>query len=69
MATQRDFSYLLALARRLFSPARMRVLIVDPDLAGARELAVALPKHYAPIVVGSGAEASPPFRPNYPRSS
>ena len=57
MATQRDFSYLLALARRLFSPARMRVLIVDPDLASAHELAVALPKHYASIVVGSGAEA------------
>jgi DNA-binding response OmpR family regulator len=57
MATQRDFSYLLALARRLFSPARMRVLIVDPGLASAHELAVALPKHYAPIVVGSGAEA------------
>jgi DNA-binding response OmpR family regulator len=57
MATQRDPSYLLALARRLFSPARMRVLIVDPDLASARELAVALPKHYTATVVGSGAEA------------
>jgi DNA-binding response OmpR family regulator len=57
MATQRDFSYLLALARRLFSPTRMRVLIVDPDLASARALAVALPKQYAATVVGSGAEA------------
>jgi DNA-binding response OmpR family regulator len=57
MATQRDFSYLLTLARRLFSPTRMRVLIVDPDLARARELAAALPKHYTAIVVGSGAEA------------
>jgi DNA-binding response OmpR family regulator len=57
MAAQRDFSYLLALARRLFSPTRMRVLIVDPDLASAHELAVSLPKQYTAIVVGSGAEA------------
>jgi DNA-binding response OmpR family regulator len=35
----------------------MRVLIVDPDLAGARELAAALPKQYTAVVVGSGAEA------------
>jgi DNA-binding response OmpR family regulator len=57
MAVQRDFPFLLALARRLFTPARMRVLIVDPDLAGARELAAALPKQYTAVVVGSGAEA------------
>jgi DNA-binding response OmpR family regulator len=57
MATQRDPSYLLALARRLFSPSRMRVLIIDPDLVSARELAVALPKHYTATIVGSGAEA------------
>jgi DNA-binding response OmpR family regulator len=57
MATQRDFSYLLALARRLFSSTRMRVLIVDPDLASAHELAAALPKPYTATVVGSGAEA------------
>jgi DNA-binding response OmpR family regulator len=57
MATQRDPSYLLALARRLFSPSRMRVLIIDPDLVSARELAVALPKQYTATIVGSGAEA------------
>jgi len=57
MATQRDFPYLLALARRLFSPRKMRVLIVDPDLAGARELAAALPKYYTTVVAGSAAEA------------
>ena len=57
MATQRDFPYLLALARRLFSPRKMRVLIVDPDLVGARELAAALPKYYTTVVAGSAAEA------------
>jgi DNA-binding response OmpR family regulator len=57
MAAQRDFSYLLALARRLFSPTRMRVLIVDPDHASAHELAVALPKHYTAVVAGSAAGA------------
>lgn len=66
MATQRDFPYLLALARRLFSPRKMRVLIVDPDLAGARELAAALPKHYTPVVVSSAAEALAAIRAEPP---
>jgi DNA-binding response OmpR family regulator len=56
MATQRDLSYLLALTRRLFSPRKTRVLIVDPDMAGARGLAAAMP-HYHTTVVGSAAEA------------
>jgi DNA-binding response OmpR family regulator len=57
MATQRDFSYLLALARRLFSPRKAQVLIVDPDRASAQGLAAALPKQYTASVVASGAEA------------
>src|SRR5690242_1990685 len=57
MATQRDFPYLLALAHRLLFPRKMRVLIVDHDLVGARALAAALPKQYITAVVGTVAEA------------
>jgi DNA-binding response OmpR family regulator len=66
MATQRDFSYLLALARRLFSPRKMRLLIVTPDRASARELAAAMPTSYMTVVVSSAAEALAAIRAEPP---
>jgi DNA-binding response OmpR family regulator len=57
MGTQRDPTFLQALLRRLAVPDRMRVLIVDPDLAGARALAEALRRQHVTTVVGSFAGA------------
>lgn len=66
MATQRELSYLLALARRLFSPRKMRLLIVTPDMAGARELAAAMPKSYTTVVVSSAEDALAAIRAEPP---
>jgi PleD family two-component response regulator len=57
MGIQRDPGFLRRLARRLFSPTRLRILLVDPDLEGARHIASALDREHATIIVGSAAEA------------
>jgi len=57
VGTQRDTTFLQKLARRLAAPTRMRVLIVDPDLAGAQLLADALRERQVATVAGSFAAA------------
>jgi DNA-binding response OmpR family regulator len=57
MGVQRDPGFLRRLARRLFAPSRLRILLVDPDREGARHIASALDREHATIIVGSAAEA------------
>jgi DNA-binding response OmpR family regulator len=57
MGTQRDFSFLQMLARRSFTPTRLRVLIVDPNLTSAQALTSALGREHTVAVVGT-AEAA-----------
>jgi DNA-binding response OmpR family regulator len=57
MGIQRDQGFLRRLARRLFSPSRLCILLVDSDREGARLLASALDGQHAAIIVGSAAEA------------
>jgi PleD family two-component response regulator len=57
MGIQRDPGFLRRLARRLFSPTHLRILLVDPDLEGVRHIASALAREHATIIVGSAAEA------------
>jgi DNA-binding response OmpR family regulator len=57
MDSQRNFASLQVLARRLATPIRLDILIVDPDRAGARMLAQTLRREHAVAVVGT-AEAA-----------
>ena len=53
MDSQRNFAALQVLARRLATPIRLDILIVDPDRDGARMLAQALRREHAVAVVGT----------------
>jgi DNA-binding response OmpR family regulator len=57
MGTQRDQGFLQRLAQRLFTPTQLHVLIVDPDLGGARQLASALGHEHMVTVVGTATAA------------
>jgi len=57
MRTQRDSTFLQRLAQRLFAPPPRYMLIVDPDLSGAQQLASGLGRRHSVAVVGSAQEA------------
>jgi len=57
MGTQRDYPFLQRLARQLFAPTSLHVLIVDPNLAGAWALASALGREHSVEVMGTAEEA------------
>lgn len=57
MGTQRDVGFLRRLAQRLVTPTHLHVLIVDPDVGGAQQLANALSSTHAVTVVGTAAAA------------
>jgi DNA-binding response OmpR family regulator len=46
MGTQRDLGYLRRLARSLFKQTELHVLLVDPEPAGAQQLAAALSQRH-----------------------
>ena len=57
MSVQHNLPFLRALARRLTTSTRTRVLIVDPDQLGARALAAALPKQFSASFAATASEA------------
>ena len=57
MGTQRDLSFLQHLAQHLFAPTRLHILMVDPDLGGAHQLASAISREHTVTVVGTVAAA------------
>jgi len=54
---QRDLGFLRRLAQRIFTPSRLRILLVDPDRVDARRLASALDREHITTIVSSAAEA------------
>lgn len=66
MSTQRDPDFLQHLARRIFAPTRLHILIVEPDLGVAQQLAGALSRDHAVMVVGTAAAALAAIRARLP---
>lgn len=57
MGTQRDPTFLQALAHRLLAPRQLHILIVDADTQGSQILADALGRGHSVTIVGSVAAA------------
>lgn len=66
MSTQRDQDFLQRLARRIFTPTRLHILIVEPDISVAHQLAGALSRDHVVTVVGTAAAALAAIRARLP---
>jgi len=57
VGVQRDPGFLRRLAQRLITPTRLHVLIVDPDVASARQLVSTVSRTHSVTIVGTAAAA------------